>query len=172
MTPGIVVPGADMVNGSIRLGSVPSLKTMMALAPAAVTLLYLIVKLHTPRLTRAIPGIGATGPHAKGSDAKVTAADNRDRCWPTIRGRYPQPRRNRQQRSPVRTLQLAVLNTPSSWVAPTAVIQGTPDGVPTVPAPGPALPLDVATKTPASAANRNAMSSGLKRSCLTHQLRS
>ena len=39
-------------------------------------------------------------------------------------------------------------------LAPTLVSHGTEAGPPMVPAPGPELPADVATKTPASAANR------------------
>ena len=45
-------------------------------------------------------------------------------------------------------------------LAPTLVSQGTEAGLPVVAAPGPELPLEVATKTPASAANRKARSSG------------
>ena len=46
------------------------------------------------------------------------------------------------------------------WVlAPTVVSHGALPGEPIVSAPGPLLPADVATNTPASAANRNAMSS-------------
>ena len=39
-------------------------------------------------------------------------------------------------------------------LAPTVVSQGTEAGPPMVAAPGPEFPADVATKTPASAANR------------------
>ena len=47
------------------------------------------------------------------------------------------------------------------WVlAPTLVSHGTEAGLPVVAAPGPLLPFDVATNTPASAAKRKAMSSG------------
>lgn len=46
------------------------------------------------------------------------------------------------------------------WLlAPTEVTQGTCAGLPMVPACGPELPLDVATRTPLSAAKRKAMSS-------------
>ena len=48
-----------------------------------------------------------------------------------------------------------------SWVlAPTDVTHGTEAGPPTVSAPGPELPFEVATQTLASAANRKAMSAG------------
>ena len=51
-------------------------------------------------------------------------------------------------------------NARSWWLAPTEVTQGTDAGLPTVDGLGPALPAEVATNTPASAANKKAMSSG------------
>ena len=51
----------------------------------------------------------------------------------------------------------------SNVLAPTVVSHGTEAGPPIVAAPDPLFPAEVATKTPASAANRNAMSSALER---------
>ena len=51
-------------------------------------------------------------------------------------------------------------NVRSCVLAPTLVNHGTDAGLPVVAGFGPLLPFEVATKTPASAANRNATSSG------------
>ena len=61
MTPGIPVPEANMV-----IGASPGLllNTMIALAPAAWTLLYFSVKEQNPRATNAIPEIGLLSPSA------------------------------------------------------------------------------------------------------------
>ena len=48
------------------------------------------------------------------------------------------------------------MNARASVLAPTVVSHGTEAGEPTVPAPGPLLPAELATKTPASEAPRKA----------------
>ena len=47
---------------------------MMALAPAAAALLYLVLNEHAPRLASAIPEIEATGPQARPSETIVTSS--------------------------------------------------------------------------------------------------
>src|SRR3954471_10148498 len=62
--------------------------------------------------------------------------------------------------SPAPLIEAVALNWRASVEAATVVSHGTEAGEPTVPTPGPSLPAELATKTPASLAPRNAISSG------------
>src|SRR4051794_21433028 len=88
----------------------------------------------TPERPDAAPSTSGAGPSARVTDAPVAV-------------------------SPVDSVTVA-WNERASESAATAVVHGTSDGAPTVPAPGPVFPAELATKTPAAAALSSAACCG------------